>query len=118
MPVAAGRFLFHQVLRKPKCVGSALLVIWIFIVVSHLRLRPRLERAGKLTVRMWLFPWLSYATLALLGGFVVLMLFDTDARTQLFSTCVLFLAITALAFLNARYRRKAVPATDPGQRAR
>lgn len=99
-------------------VGSALLVIWIFIVVSHLRLRPRLERAGKLTVRMWLFPWLSYATLALLGGFVVLMLFDTDARTQLFSTCVLFLAITALAFLNARYRRKAVPATDPGQRAR
>ncbi|MBV6757059.1 MULTISPECIES: amino acid permease [Rhodococcus] len=86
-------------------VGSALLVIWIFIVVSHLKLRPRLEREGKLTVRMWLFPWLSYLTLAMLAGFVVLMLFDTDARTQLISTCVLFLVIAALGFINTRLRR-------------
>ena len=56
-------------------VGAALLVIWIFIVVSHLRLRKQLEASGKLTVRMWLFPYLSYATLAMLGVFVVLMLF-------------------------------------------
>ncbi|UOT07549.2 amino acid permease [Rhodococcus opacus] len=87
-------------------VGSALLVIWIFIVVSHLRLRPRLEGEGKLTVRMWLFPWLSYVTLAMLAGFVVLMLFDTDARTQLISTCVLFLAIAALGVLNTRLRKR------------
>ncbi|WP_172650340.1 amino acid permease [Rhodococcus opacus] len=87
-------------------VGSALLVIWIFIVVSHLRLRPRLEREGKLTVRMWLFPWLSYVTLAMLAGFVVLMLFDTDARTQLISTCILFLAIAALGVLNTRLRKR------------
>jgi aromatic amino acid permease len=87
-------------------VGSALLVIWIFIVVSHLRLRPRLEREGKLTVRMWLFPWLSYVTLAMLAGFVVLMLFDSDARTQLISTCVLFLAIAALGVLNTRLRKR------------
>lgn len=91
-------------------VGAALLVIWIFIVVSHLRLRKQLEASGKLTVRMWLFPYLSYATLAMLGIFVVLMLFDADARAQLISTTVLFLVIAALGFLNARWRKQNQPA--------
>ncbi len=93
-------------------VGAALLVIWIFIVVSHLRLRKQLEASGKLTVRMWLFPYLSYATLAMLGVFVVLMLFDADARAQLISTTVLFLVIAALGFLNARWRKQNQP-SDP-----
>ncbi|MGZ0143495.1 amino acid permease [Rhodococcus qingshengii] len=90
-------------------VGAALLVIWIFIVVSHLRLRKQLEASGKLTVRMWLFPYLSYVTLAMLGVFVVLMLFDADARAQLISTTVLFLVIAALGFLNARWRKQNQP---------
>ncbi len=91
-------------------VGAALLVIWIFIVVSHLRLRKQLEASDKLTVRMWLFPYLSYATLAMLGVFVVLMLFDADARAQLISTTVLFLVIAALGFLNSRWRKQNQPA--------
>lgn len=91
-------------------VGAALLVIWIFIVVSHLRLRKQLEASGKLTVRMWLFPYLSYATLAMLGVFVVLMLFDVDARTQLISTAVLFAVIAALGAVNSRRRKANQPA--------
>lgn len=86
-------------------VGAALLVIWIFIVVSHLRLRKQLEAEGKLTIRMWLFPYLSYATLAMLGAFVVLMLFDEDARDQLISTAVLFAVIAALGYANSRWRK-------------
>ncbi|WP_420164571.1 MULTISPECIES: amino acid permease [Rhodococcus] len=87
-------------------VGAALLVIWVFIVIAHLRLRPRLEREGKLSVRMWLFPYLSYLTLALLAGFVVLMAFDEDARQQLISTAVLFLAILSLALFTSRRRAR------------
>ncbi|WP_242676909.1 amino acid permease [Rhodococcus sp. ABRD24] len=87
-------------------VGAALLVIWVFVVVSHLRLRPVLEREGKLTVRMWLFPYLSYLTLALLAAFGVLMLFDDDARDQLIATGVLFLAILMLSVLNSRRRAR------------
>nr|WP_231849598.1 amino acid permease [Prescottella equi] len=87
-------------------VGAALLVIWVFIVIAHLRLRPKLEREGKLTVRMWLFPYLSYLTLVLLGGFVVLMAFDEDARKQLISTAVLFLVILALGLLTQRHRAR------------
>ncbi|MCU7526835.1 amino acid permease [Prescottella equi] len=87
-------------------VGAALLVIWVFIVIAHLRLRPKLEREGKLTVRMWLFPYLSYLTLVLLGGFVVLMAFDEDARKQLISTAVLFLVILALGLLTQRHQAR------------
>ncbi|WP_254699257.1 amino acid permease [Rhodococcus sp. SGAir0479] len=93
-------------------VGAALLVIWVFIVVAHLRLRPKLEREGKLTVRMWLFPYLSYLTLALLAAFVVLMAFDADAREQLISTVVLFLVILALGLLNSRRRARKASVTD------
>ncbi|ANZ26043.1 amino acid transporter [Rhodococcus sp. WB1] len=86
-------------------VGSALLAIWIFIVVSHLRLRPTLEQEGRLTVRMWAFPYLSWLTLAMLGAFIVLMLFDSAARIQLASTAVLFLFIAAVSRLWQRRSR-------------
>ncbi|MDI9917373.1 amino acid permease [Rhodococcus sp. IEGM 1379] len=88
-------------------VGAALLVIWIFIVISHLRLRRQLEAEGKLSIRMWLFPYLSYATLAMLGAFVILMLFDDNARAQLISTSVLFAVIAALGYLNRHMRNRA-----------
>jgi len=93
-------------------VGAALLVIWVFIVIAHLRLRRQLEREGKLSVRMWLFPYLSYLTLALLAAFVVLMAFDADAREQLISTAVLFLVILAVGLITARRRasKSATPA--------
>ncbi|MFZ2528989.1 MAG: amino acid permease [Rhodococcus sp. (in: high G+C Gram-positive bacteria)] len=88
-------------------VGSALLAVWIFIVVAQLRLRPRFEREGVLTVRMWLFPYLSWFTLALLGAFIVLMLFDDSARIQLLSTLVLFLVIALIGRIWQRRHGKA-----------
>ncbi|MBH0118110.1 amino acid permease [Rhodococcus sp. CX] len=87
-------------------VGSALLAIWIFVVVAQLRLRPRFEREGVLTVRMWAFPYLSWFTLAMLGAFIVLMLFDDAARIQLLSTLVLFLVIAGIGFVWQRRTRQ------------
>ncbi len=89
-------------------VGAALLVVWIFIVVAQLRLRRRLEAEGRLTVKMWGFPYLSWLTLAALGGLILLMLTDTDARKQLISTAILTLFIAGLSVLNARRRKAAV----------
>ncbi|WP_374116483.1 amino acid permease [Hoyosella sp. YIM 151337] len=86
-------------------VGAALLVIWIFIAVAQLRLRPQLEREGKLHLRMWLFPYLTWFTLALLAGLIVLMLTDAAAREQLISTAVLCLILTALGLWNERRKR-------------
>ncbi|WP_413247747.1 amino acid permease [Rhodococcus sp. Z13] len=95
-------------------VGSALIAIWLFIVVAHLRLRRKFEEEGTLRLRMWLFPYLSWFTLAMLIGFICLMLTDTDARAQLVSTFVLFLIITAIGAVwhrrqDARVSRPSAP---------
>jgi len=87
-------------------VGSSLIVLWVFIAVSQLRLRRRLEAEGRLGVRMWWFPYLSWATLALLAGFVALMLSDAEARGQLASTGVLCLVLAAIYVIRERVRAR------------
>ena len=93
-------------------VGSTILVLWTFVAVSHLVLRRRARRNGteaELPLKMWCFPYLSYATLGLLAAVVVLALFDDAARTQLFATAALTAAIAGTCYLQVR-RRVAVQA--------
>ena len=93
-------------------VGSTILVLWTFVAVSHLVLRRRARRNGteaELPLKMWCFPYLSYATLGLLAAVVVLALFDDAARTQLFATAALTAAIAGTCYLQLR-RRAAVQA--------
>lgn len=84
-------------------VGGCLIVIWIMIVLSYLRLHPEFERNNEITtVRMWGFPWLAYVTLASLLGLVVLMLFDAGARNQITSVVVVTLVLIGLSFLTKK----------------
>jgi aromatic amino acid permease len=87
--------------------GASLVVLWIAVAVSQLRLRGRLQRQGALTVRMWGFPWLSRVTLALLLALVVLMATDDAARAQLLATTGLVLAVVAVYAVRARARARA-----------
>ncbi|PBC82417.1 MULTISPECIES: amino acid permease [unclassified Streptomyces] len=66
-------------------VGAVLLFVWGLIAVSQLRLRPRIARETpeKLTLRMWGFPYLTWASLVAMGGVLILMLTDDTARPQL-----------------------------------
>lgn len=91
-------------------VGASLLVVWAFIAVSQLRLRPRLEQEGTLTLRMWAFPYLTWLTLAALAGVAILMLFDDAARSQLAATAGLFVAVVLIFALRERVlnRRDAI----------
>jgi aromatic amino acid permease len=86
--------------------GASLVVLWIAVAVSQLRLRGRLEREGALTVTMWGFPWLSRVTLALLLGLVVLMATDDAARAQLLATTGLVIALAAIHALRVQARRR------------
>jgi aromatic amino acid permease len=91
-------------------VGSALLVVWVLIAVAQLRLRPTLERSGKpMTLRMWGFPWLTWATLVALGGLVALMLADSTARGQLAATAGLVGVIVAVYGVTAWRRGRVTP---------
>ncbi|QES50155.1 amino acid transporter [Streptomyces venezuelae] len=65
-------------------VGAVLLFVWALIAVSQLRLRRRIERTTpeRLTLKMWAFPYLTWAALAGMGLVLVLMLTDDTARPQ------------------------------------
>ncbi|MET7359479.1 amino acid permease [Streptomyces sp. NPDC005562] len=66
-------------------VGAVLLFVWALIAVSQLRLRRRIERDApeRLVLRMWAFPYLTWAALAAMAAVLVLMLTDDGARPQL-----------------------------------
>ncbi|GHF55639.1 amino acid transporter [Streptomyces mashuensis] len=89
-------------------VGAVVLVVWGFIGVSQLRLRRRLEREapGKLVVRMWAFPVLTWVTLAGVAGTLVLMTLDTDTRVQLYSTGGLAVALAVTGYVRQRAAEK------------
>ncbi|MGW0738211.1 amino acid permease [Streptomyces sp. NPDC002851] len=66
-------------------VGAVLIFVWTLIAVSQLRLRRLIEREApeRLVLKMWAYPYLTWAALAGMAAVVVLMLFDDTARPQL-----------------------------------
>ncbi|MGW1026266.1 amino acid permease [Streptomyces sp. NPDC002577] len=65
-------------------VGAVLLFVWALIAVSQLRLRRRIEREApeRLSLKMWAFPWLTWAALAAMAAVLGLMLTDDVTRPQ------------------------------------
>ncbi|GAA0475192.1 amino acid permease [Streptomyces stramineus] len=99
--------IFHYLLNA---VGAVLLFVWGLVAVSQLRLRPRIEREmpERLTLRMWCFPYLTWAALAAMGAVLVLMASDADARPQLLWSAAATAAVLVVAGLRElRLRRTA-----------
>jgi len=82
-------------------VGASVLVVWAFIAVAQLRMRRRLEREapGQLTVRMWAFPYLTWAALAGIVAVLALMTLDEANRIQLYFTAGLTLALAIVGWM-------------------
>lgn len=65
--------------------GAVALFIYGMIALSQLRMRRRLELEApeSLKLKMWLFPYLTWITLALIATVIVTMAFVPDIRSQL-----------------------------------
>ncbi|MBA2806161.1 amino acid permease [Streptomyces sp. KM273126] len=89
-------------------IGAVILVVWVFIAVSQLRLRRRLEREAseKLVVRMWAFPALTWVALAGMAAIFVLMAREPGTRVQLYATGGMTLVLAALGYARQRTRAK------------
>ncbi|MFF5155738.1 amino acid permease [Streptomyces sp. NPDC000348] len=89
-------------------IGAVILVVWIFIAVSQLRLRRRLEREApeRLAVRMWAFPWLTGVALAGMAAVLVLMAREPGTRVQLYSTGAMTLLLAAWGYARQRARAR------------
>ncbi|MGY4994180.1 amino acid permease [Streptomyces sp. 900105245] len=87
-------------------IGAVILVVWIFIAVSQLLLRRRIERETpeRLVVRMWAFPYLTWVALAGMVAIFVLMARQPDTRVQLYSTGAMTLALAAAGYAWQRAR--------------
>ncbi|NGO68681.1 amino acid permease [Streptomyces boncukensis] len=87
-------------------VGAAVLVVWGFIAASQLVNRYRLEREEpeKLVIRMWLFPGLTIVALLGIAAVLLLMLRESDTRTQLACTAGLTVVLAAVGYARQRLR--------------
>jgi len=84
--------------------GATIVFIYIATSLSQIILRRRRQRAGepKPTVNMWLFPWLSYATIAAMCAVLIAMAFTPGLQQDLkFSLVALLVAIVAYLITNA-----------------
>jgi GABA permease len=88
--------------------GTVAVFVYVFIAVSELRLRGRLEREdpGRLTVKMWAYPYLTYLAIAGMLGILISMAFIPAQQTPLeFGLISLALLVVGYAG-RARFGRK------------
>ncbi|MGW7441170.1 amino acid permease [Streptomyces sp. NPDC054849] len=91
--------------------GAIALFVWLVICFTQLKMRGILVREApeKLTVKMWLFPWLTWATAALIM-FVIGYMFVDDANREVvtLSTLVAGLVVAVGVVLDFRRKRAAL----------
>jgi len=87
--------------------GALMIVIYLLACFAHLRLRTRMQRASpeRLTIKVWLFPWLSWLTIAAMLGVLVAMAFASELVAELEASLVA-VAIVLLAYGIVRSRRR------------
>jgi GABA permease len=95
--------------------GAIILFIYAIVAFGQIRFRQRLERQGeRLSLKMWLFPWLSYAVIAGIGAVLVLMAFTPGLKIQLgLSGLSAVVVVAALAVRQSLARRRAGAAVPP-----
>jgi GABA permease len=79
--------------------GALMVFVYIMITASQIKLRNGRKRAGGIepAVKMWLFPWLSYATMAAMGAVLIAMAFTKSLQRDFKMSCIT-LAATTIAY--------------------
>lgn len=86
--------------------GALILVVYLAICVSQIRLRRARDRAGggESSLTMWLFPWASYAAVAGIVGVLVAMAFTPALASQLAASMAAVVAAVAAYCMRRRFR--------------
>ena len=85
--------------------GAAMLLLYFVIGWAQIRQRKAMQAAGQdnLPIRMWLFPWLSYATEFGILSVLIAMAFFPGLASQLYTTLG-FVALLWVAYVALRNR--------------
>ncbi|MEW2618968.1 amino acid permease [Streptomyces sp. NPDC048106] len=88
--------------------GAVALFVWLVICLSQLRMRRIIQREApeKLVVKMWLYPYLTWATAALIVFVLGYMLTDTKGESSGFKTVMLSLGVAAVVIVISLIKQK------------
>ncbi|TQK50196.1 gamma-aminobutyrate:proton symporter (AAT family) [Streptomyces sp. SLBN-118] len=86
--------------------GAVALFVWLVICFTQLRMRAILlrESPDSLVVRMWLFPYLTWATIAMISFVLVYMLTDDAGREQVILSLLVAALVVAISVVRDRLR--------------
>jgi L-asparagine transporter-like permease len=87
--------------------GALMILIYLLAAFAHLRLRARIEREdpSRLAIKVWLFPALSWLTIAAMLGVLVAMAATPALASQLHAS-LLAVAVAAGAYAIVHARRR------------
>src|SRR4051794_32683234 len=84
--------------------GAVALFCYLLIALAELRMRRRLEAESpeRLKLRMWAYPWLTYASMAAMVAVIVSMAFVKDVRSQLIPSLISLAVVLAAGWWRSR----------------
>ncbi|WP_433557210.1 GABA permease [Pseudonocardia xinjiangensis] len=83
--------------------GAIALLVYLVIAVSQLRLRAKLERDGAaMPVRMWVYPWLTWAVVIVIPVMLVYMATREASRFDLAMTALIAVVVVAVGVFTTR----------------
>lgn len=87
--------------------GGVGILVYLAIAISHLRLRRKMEKdnPGIFKIKMWLFPYLTYATIIAMVSVLTLMAFIDSQRPQFIFT-MLFSCIVICSYFVIRRKKE------------
>ncbi|MFE2272207.1 amino acid permease [Streptomyces lavendulae] len=88
--------------------GAIALFVWLVICLTQLRMRGILMREApeKVTVKMWLFPYLTWATAAMITFVLGYMVYDKDNRETVLLSLLVAAVVVVIGVLRSALRRK------------
>ncbi|WP_274558431.1 amino acid permease [Streptomyces spiramyceticus] len=87
--------------------GAVALFVWLVICFTQLRMRGIILREApeKLIVKMWLFPYLTWATAGVITFVIVYMAYDDAAREQVLLSLLVAALVVGIALVREKLRR-------------
>lgn len=94
--------------------GAVALFVWLMIAFTQLRMRGIIlrEEPEKLVVKMWLFPYLTWVTIAMISFVLVYMLTDEAGRKQVLLSLLAAAFVVAFSLIREKVRPRVDTDTD------
>jgi GABA permease len=88
--------------------GAVALLVYLIICFAQLKMRRKMVKEQQdVPIKMWLYPYLTYATIIAISGIYLAMFFIEAMRIQVIMTTVIAMGVVSLYFLFYRKQNNA-----------